>query len=64
MTGRWEAGSDAKTLLDADDAMAGGEEEDSDLDGDFEDLETGEKHVAGEASGDDDGENSGEDTFG
>lgn len=39
MTGKWKASEDAENLLRLDDM--------SDADGDFEDLETGEKHIGG-----------------
>lgn len=49
VTGKWGADSDAATLLARHDAALRGEleeEEDEELYGDFEDLETGEKHTA------------------
>ncbi|GFS24785.1 ribosome biogenesis protein BMS1 [Elysia marginata] len=56
VTGKWDASEDAKARLDEDDALYG----------DFEDLETGEKHVAGDEGegykSDDDTGNAGEDS--
>ncbi|GLG99508.1 Uncharacterized protein GBIM_05961 [Gryllus bimaculatus] len=43
VTGKWKESEDAEELLRLDDASVSG---DSDVFGDFEDLETGEKHVA------------------
>ncbi|XP_053676043.1 ribosome biogenesis protein BMS1 homolog [Anopheles nili] len=46
VTGKWKASEDAEELLKLDDMSDG----DSEIFGDFEDLETGEKHVASKGS--------------
>lgn len=52
VTGKWKSSEDASELLKLDDASDG----DSEIFGDFEDLETGEKHVAGESKENDSNE--------
>ena len=47
VTGKWKDSEDAEELLKMDDD----EDEDSDAYGDFEDLETGEVHKAGDGPG-------------
>ena len=44
VTGKWKQGEDASTLLKLDDMSFS---EDEEIFGDWEDLETGEKHEAG-----------------
>ena len=55
MTGKWKESEDAEELLKMDD-------DDDDVFGDFEDLETGEVHKAGDGGGEagSDGEGEGE----
>jgi hypothetical protein len=46
VTGKWADDEDAEALLDGEGGADGSDEEDEALYGDFEDLETGEKHSA------------------
>ena len=52
VTGEWKESENASTLLAMDDAGLDSDE----LDGDFEDMETGERHEGTLADGDGDGE--------
>lgn len=54
VTGKWKSGEDAETLLKMDDEDLDDDEEE--VDGDFEDLETGEVHKAKEEGDEDESE--------